>query len=372
MKQDGYVESNSEDSRQSSINRPPVVTAKIGQQSSAIKNWSQPPPKQSTQTRSDIELKIFVMKVVELKKELKERGCDTAGLKKDLRTRLISVMLEQLDQEEPNKIAGVSYSNTIVESIIEHKEISDTVEISKDNIPDSLDEKLDHELVPPPPLDNSSDNIPQEDRRKESMSSMQVEHHSTGVKQVKTMEIAQEDNEEKQENSIVKCSSGQVHNVSTSSICNESSKRQENSVTAISEEAVFSSLGNSAFDGSSGCPPTEQEETPEVAAPLLKSRTISEIKETSFDNDDISAPASEVSCSSKASGSGHSVKDMVSKFSGFSSLPSSSSGGSALSKGLQAKKEARQAKIAEMRAKVRPEKRSTYSMRYWFHLKLFV
>jgi hypothetical protein len=370
MKQDGYIESNNENSGRSSINRSPVVTAKTGQQSSAIKNWSQPPPKQSTQTRSDIELKVFVMKVVELKKELKERGCDTAGLKKDLRARLMSVMIEPLDQEEPNKIAGASYSNTIVESITEHKEISDTVEISKNNIPDSSNEKLEHEMVPPPPLDNSRDHIPQEDRRKESMSSMQAEHHSTGVEQVKTMEIEQEDNEKKQENSMRKCSSGQVHNVSSSSICNESSKRQENSVTAISEEAVLSSFGNSASDGPSGCPPAEEEETPGVAAPLLKSRTISEIKETGFDNDDVSALASEVSCSSKASG--HSVKDMVSKFSGFASLPSSSSGGSALSKGLQAKKEARQAKIAEMRAKVRPEKRSTYSMRYWFHLELFV
>jgi hypothetical protein len=371
MKQDGYVESNSESSHQSSINRPPVVTAKTGQQSSAIKNWSQPPPKQSTQTRSDIELKVFVMKVVELKKELKERGCDTAGLKKDLRARLMSVMLEPLDQEEPNKTTGASYSDTIIESIMEHKEISDTVEISKKNIPDSNNEKLEHEIVPPPPLDNSSDHIPQEDRRKESMSSMQVEHHSTGVEQVvKTMEIEQEDNELKPEDSMAKCSSGQMHDVSTSSTSNESSKRQENSVTAISEEAVFSSLENSASDGPSGCPLAEQEETPEVVAPLLKSRTISEIKETSFDNDDISAPASEVSCSSKASG--HSVKDMVSKFSGFSGHSSSSSGGSALSKGLQAKKEARQAKIAEMRAKVRPEKRSTYSMRYCFHLELFV
>jgi hypothetical protein len=343
-----------------------MVSAKTGQQSSAIKNsqknWSQPLPKQSTQTRSDIELKVFVMKVVELKKELKERDCDTAGLKKDLRTRLMSVMLEQLDQAEPSvpSITGTSYSNTIVESIVEHKEISATVEISKNNIPDNNNQKLEDKMVPPPPMDTSSDHIPQKCQRKESISSMQVEHHSAGVEPVKTMEIEQEDKE----------TSGQIQNVSTSSICNESSKIPENSVTTISEETVLSSHGNFASDGPSGFPPAEQEEIPEVVAPLLKSRTISEINEASFDDDDISPPASEVSCSSKASG--HSVKDMVSKFSGFSSLSSSSSGGSALSKGLQAKKEARQAKIAEMRAKVRLEKVSTYAMRYRFHLELFV
>ena len=77
-----------------------------------------------------------------------------------------------------------------------------------------------------------------------------------------------------------------------------------------------------------------------------------EITEMNKGNDvrEDTGPPSEVSFCSKASG--HSVKDMVSKFSGFSSGMSSSSG-SALSKGLQAKKEARQAKIAEMRAKVR-------------------
>mmetsp|Transcript_45738 Transcript_45738/g.51577 ORF Transcript_45738/g.51577 Transcript_45738/m.51577 type:complete len:662 (-) Transcript_45738:158-2143(-) len=358
-KQDGIVESSNESSQHSSNNNSRPLSAfkkpegqhQLPAIKKAQKTRSQP-PKQPTQTRSDIELKVLVMKVVELKKELKARGGDTSGLKKDLRSRLMSIMLEQLDQEEQsvpsvtNKTTGISNSITAVESIVEHKENSNTMEISKNrNIPASNNgSKLEDKRVPPP-LENSSD---QENRGKESISSMQVEHHSTEVEPVKTTEPEQkemEQNEMEQDKTESICSSSPILHKASTSIGHETLKELEIPVTAISEEPVPLSDENST---SNECPPIDQEEVSEVVAPFKNKSD----EKASIDNDDTSPPASEVSCSSKASG--NSVKDMVSKFSGFSSLSSSSSGGSALSKGLQAKKEARQAKIAEMRAKSKP------------------
>jgi len=354
-KQGGIVENSNENSQQSLNNsRPPSAFKKpeglhqLPDIQKAQKNRSQP-PKQPTQTRSDIELKVLVMKVVELKKELKARGGDTSGLKKDLRARLMSIMLEQLDQEEPsvpsvtNKTTGISNSITTVESIVEHNENSNTMETSKTSIHASNnDEKLEDKRVPPPLNDSSA----QENRGKESISSMQVEHHCTEVEPVKTTEPEQKEMEQDKTERV--CSSSQIPHKASNSIGHGILKELEIPVTAINEETVPLSDENSTSNEASECPPIDQEEVSEVMAQFNNKSG----KEVSIDNDDTSPPASEVSCSSKASG--NSVKDMVSKFSGFSSLSSSSSGGSALSKGLQAKKEARQAKIAEMRAKSKP------------------
>lgn len=130
----------------------------------------------------------------------------------------------------------------------------------------------------------------------------------------------------------------------------KSLKKPESSLTSIKETATLSV--DIAIAPVSKQPSETLSKSQEETSKLTESKMkeFSEIGNTESGNqEEESAPPSEVSLSSKASG--NSVKDMVSKFSGFSSSLSSSSGGSALSKGLQAKKEARQAKIAEMRAK---------------------
>lgn len=293
------------------------------EESSKVVQKAQTNKKQAPLTRTDIELKVLVMKVVELKKELKARGKDANGLKKDLRNRLINVMVEDLKREETQnikaqkKVYNASDAVIVEESQEEQKESSDSMDISKDS-----NEK---------PVDNV------ESQRRESVSSMQVEHHNEAEEQPKEI---QNDNfknsfslEQKQKQSQNK----QMF------VASEGWKKPDSSLKSIREKDDVSNNKTPAHISENS-----REEKSELTESKVKQ--FSEMKKDS--NEDMSGPPSEVSFSST---SGNSVKDMVSKFSGFSSNLSSGSSGSALSKGLQAKKEARQAKIAEMRAKVRLE-----------------
>jgi len=339
--QDGKIESNKENSK-NSANNPKQIEESNKVIQKAKKNKSQPPL-----TRTDIELKVFVMKVVELKKELKARGQDTAGLKKDLRNRLINGILEDYQRKEKetlsaqNKLYCASYSVIVEESQEEQKESSDSMDVSKDSREKggTVEENISNRLLP---IDN--DEISRESQRKESVSSMQVEHHSEAIRQVK---------ETKKGNFTDPVSSDQKNehelNRQQISVPKGALKMPENSLTAIREIDAGSSDSTSAqvSNGSSMYHSNSQEDKSELTE--LQINFFSDNKKGSDVRGDVSGPPSEVSCSSKTSG--NSVKDMVSKFSGFSSSLSSSSSGSALSKGLQAKKEARQAKIAEMRAK---------------------
>eukprot|EP00529_Nitzschia_sp_RCC80_P031778 CAMPEP_0113457472 /NCGR_PEP_ID=MMETSP0014_2-20120614/9428_1 /TAXON_ID=2857 /ORGANISM="Nitzschia sp." /LENGTH=355 /DNA_ID=CAMNT_0000348973 /DNA_START=12 /DNA_END=1079 /DNA_ORIENTATION=+ /assembly_acc=CAM_ASM_000159 len=86
--------------------------------------------------------------------------------------------------------------------------------------------------------------------------------------------------------------------------------------------------------------------------------SIAEQKQVQETGSDVSVPPSEVSAGSISSGK--SVKDMVSKFSTFSNMSNgSSASGSALSKGLKAKMDARLARNAEIREKSKPIKSAT-------------
>jgi hypothetical protein len=275
------------------------------------------------------------MKVVELKKELKARGQDTAGLKKDLRNRLINAILKDIQQGKvqaisaQNRLYSASESVIVEESQEEQEESSDSMNVSKDSR-----EKVDmeEENISPRQLPIDNGEISQKCQRKESISSMEVEHHSEPVEQAKetlkdnfTNLVSSEQKKEKAQNRPKFVP-----------------KKPESSLSAIKEMDVVTSNSSSAqiSDGEAKSELTE-----------MKMKKFSEMKKESDMSEGVSGPPSEVSYSSKTSG--NSVKDMVSKFSGFSSGLSSSNNGSALSKGLQAKKEARQAKIAEMRAKVR-------------------
>lgn len=275
---------------------------------------------QAPATRTDIELKVFVMKVVELKKELKSRGEDTGGLKKDLRARLVSVMLEQSEQQQAQAVDKqnvIPAPDTAVELNVEPNENSTSMEVSKM----SEDEKLE-EATPTSPPKNKLSIKPQEERKK-SGTSMRVEQ------QVQEVEMKNEPNDVNGE-SFTKLPASVKKSV----------KKPESSLTAINELVPTSSSMNSL--------PVSKKSDEKSPLTETNVKEFSESHKTNDLRDDVSGPASEASFSSMASGT--SVKDMVSKFSGFSStLPTSN--GSALSKGLQAKKEAREARIAEMRAK---------------------
>ncbi len=261
------------------------------------------------------------MKVVQLKKELKQRGQDTSGLKKDLRNRLINVMLEDSQRKEPKT---VSVPSKIVEEAEEElKESVKNMDISKDS-------KEQNDFV--------EKNAARQSQRKESVSSMEVEHHNTSLEQPKKENFT----------NTVSSESNKKHVVAQ----NNPFKNPEKSLAAIREIGSVSPKKTSAkpAHGSNKYQSNSQEEKSELTEAKIKK--FSEMKKGNDVREEPSGPPSEVSFSSMASGS--SVKDMVSKFSGFSSSLNSGSSGSALSKGLQAKKEERQRRIAEMRAKSKP------------------
>ena len=282
------------------------------------------------------------MKVVELKKELKARGKDTSGLKKDLRTRLVNTMLEEIKIEEEQALMAqsksycASSSESREESQREEKKSQESKEISKESKQKSneVDEKI--------PIENTKISV--ESQRKESFSSMQVETNSDPAEKAK---------ETQEKDSIKLVSTEKKQELGQNkpmNIVKEHPKKTESSLSAIREMEVELSSND-----------TNQLESQEGKSDLTESKLkqFSENKSGNDSNESPSGPPSEISCSSKVSG--NSVKDMVSKFSGFSSSLSSNNSGSALSKGMQARKEARQAKIAEMRAKVRIRSRPTYS-----------
>ena len=326
-KQNGKNE-NKENSKYSS-NNPPTKkleeSTKDVQKAPTIKT-------QPTLTRTDIELKVFVMKVAELKKELKGRGQDTNGLKKDLRNRLINAILEDMQQRKAQAISARNKLYSAPESVIvedpqeEQEESSDSMNVSKDS---RGKVEMEEENIAPRQLPMEKSESSQKSQRKESISSMEVEHHSEPVEQAKEMT----------KDNFTNLVSSEQKKEQAQNRPKFVPKKQESSLSAIKEmDAVVSnSTSAQALDGEANSELTE-----------MKMKKFSKESDTS---EAVSGPPSEVSFSSLASG--NSVKDMVSKFSGFSSGLSSSNTGSALSKGLQAKKEARQAKIAEMRAKVR-------------------
>jgi len=325
-KENGKNEINKENSKYSS-NNPPTKkleeSTKDVQKAPTIKT-------QPTLTRTDIELKVFVMKVAELKKELKARGQDTNGLKKDLRNRLINAILEDIRLEKVQAISAQNKLYSAPESVIveepqeEQEESSDSINVSKDS---REKVEMEEEIIVPRQLPMDNGEISQQSQRKESISSMEVEHHSEPIEQ------AQETTKDYFTNLV----SSEQKKEQAQNRPKFIPKKPESSLSAIKEIDAVTSNSTSA-------------QAPDAEAKFeLTEMKMKKFSKESDMSEAVSGPPSEVSYSSLASG--NSVKDMVSKFSGFSSGLSSSNTGSALSKGLQAKKEARQAKIAEMRAK---------------------
>lgn len=269
------------------------------------------------------------MKVVELKKELKARGQDTNGLKKDLRNRLINVMLEDSQRQEQESVVVSAKSNATADSGIvekpkeEQKESPVSMDISEDS--EKKNDPEEKDVVP-----KKNDNLSQESQTKNSTIAMQVEA---------SMDIVEQSKEAKKD--MLTSSAPPQEQMKPVAVATDPFKKPENQLKSIREADALSPKDSSRED-----PDGSNEKSGLTEAKL---KMFCEMNKGNDVRED-TGPPSEVSFCSKASG--HSVKDMVSKFSGFSSGMSSSSG-SALSKGLQAKKEARQAKIAEMRAKVR-------------------
>lgn len=357
MKSKVVVDKSSELKESLATNR--VVTAKVYHS-----------PKKGNTTRSNVEFHVNAMKVADLRKELKLRDCDANGLKKDLRARLLEAMFQELESQQNETTASIT--EPLVVKVEPPKQKAPEVESSSNSHTIELigrkqenDERVDKESY-----DVSNSEAASGDEKgkadtegsgprpaKVSYSSTQAETHSV---------VESESAPPKQESvapkeywkNLSKASSQSEASVATGY---SSIKKARSPIRAVVAKAAFKAFGIAASAASSQAFPMEVD-TSSDAAP----------------EEDISPPASEVSTSSKISGTR--VRELVSKISnssnfssstsalsstlagaGTSALSSTLTGGnaSALSKNLQAKKEARLAKMAEMRNKSKPLTTST-------------
>jgi SAP domain len=302
--------------------------------------------------RSNLEFKVNAMKVADLKRELKQLGFDTGGLKKDLRSRLLQAMIDSgyasealavpaaksLDIETSSHPVKPSSSRAfnLVDPTDAFKPPQSEVKV--DSFLENGQSSLQSGVIPPK-------------CQKDSISSMQVEHHMTET--TTEMSLAHPKDANLESDDLKENSPLQIKESKSEFIAQVGLKASNAPTMNVSSHDV-SLIGKQGRVSDVEMPPANATE------PARKSK-IQQIEESLIVQDkkvneelhDISPPASEASSASSKS-SGKMVKDMVSKFSGLTSLSStSSSSGSALSKGLQAKKDARLARMAEIREKVR-------------------
>ncbi len=321
-------------------------------------------------SRSNIEFRVNAMKVADLKKGLKARGYDASGLKKDLRARLLDLMLVELDvegsldptsslptakplQQSPacldEEIDGRKKSFCDEGSVVHEEKLKNMME------KDSMIKLNEVKKMSIESMHREQEQRPQKTR--DSVSSMQVEHHSIAIAPprgestshvevvVKTISIPQAD-------STTALTSG----VPTSMV----PKR------VVSTDIDTTGHSSPLREKSCGSSPPAFTNVKEIENmkeakrdhPLVEKFEMGLVKVRKDEGavesipEEISPPVSEVSSTSKASGK--IVKDMISKFSGFSSLSSTISNSSSVSKDMKAIKDARMARIHEMREKASP------------------
>ena len=83
-------------------------------------------PKKPNANRVNIEFRVNAMKVVELRKELRKRNLDTNGLKKQLQARLRKAMFEEIGSEQENEQEPVAEPMTKVKNAAKIEEAKPT------------------------------------------------------------------------------------------------------------------------------------------------------------------------------------------------------------------------------------------------------
>jgi hypothetical protein len=301
--------------------------------------------------RSNLEFQVNAMKVADLKKELKELGFDTGGLKKDLRSRLLQAKLDTVDSST-NRTAPAAPKKDV-----EHSNFGSKPSTNSPFFPVDSFENNDNDIKRDGTVDVDSCNVKVplvpdvivEKSHKDSISSMQVEHHMTEISEVHRPDAPQVSNHEseswKDQNRLLLKESKSPH----PTVELKSSK----AATTIASNNTASLIGKEARVSDEEMPPANPTDSAKSQFEQTEAFFSTTVGTVSEDGQGISRPVSEASSATSKS-SGKMVKDMVSKFSGLTSISStSSSNGSALSKGLQAKKDARLARMAEIREKVR-------------------
>lgn len=339
-------------------------------------------PKKSLASRSTLEFRVNALKVAELREELKDRGYETNGLKKDLRARLLDAMLVELEAEgslqipvasvpakspqpvqptsleenpknplEVESVAVVESSNSSGDNMnVEHK-IVKSPGTKKMSIEPSRPESLKKTSVESLNLSTSKkmsiEQIqPEQEKTKhqtnrESFSSMQVEHHGTTTDE-SNLKIAEEKKEKSvEQTTLTKASVPQTPASPKNRPFPLSSAKK---VSTETSPKVFKAIAGTTRDVAS----TKKAERLPSAVKIGKASVCSNAS-----SDESSRPPSEAS-SSISKGSGKNVREMISKFSGHASLSSSvvSSGNISKSKEFMKLKDNRMARVEEMREKV--------------------
>lgn len=306
-----------------------------------------PPIQMTKSNRSNLEFQVNAMKVADLKKELRELGFDTGGLKKDLRFRLLQAKLKAVDSSAVRTLPVVPQEKDAEMFHLEAKHCTNGSTLVDRPESDDNDCK-DEDAVNVNSLTGNGmlvSDVILPKSQKDSFSSMQVEHHVTEIIEGNHPAGPVQGSDSWKEHAWLQSKT------ESKSPFQKADLQSSKAATTLVLIQDASSIGQEARV-SEEMPPAD----PIVSAkPQLEpTEAIFSIPVRAINEDDpnIARPVSEASSSTSKS-SGKMVKDMVSKFSGLGSISSSSSNGSALSKGLQAKKEARLARMAEIREKVR-------------------
>jgi hypothetical protein len=342
-------------------------------------------PKKSMASRSNMEFKVNAMKVAELRDELKKRGYSYVGKKVELRSRLLDAMFVELDAEGSIEMAQPiqqTAQSTQPQNCQAHaKDVQESVASTsvKTSNNEQSSEKSE-EMAKSPRVSEtrkmSIDSVqlpekePEQHTSRESISSMQVEHHSVALGSASrdsttkmSVECFQQSGEapkaaaEETQKSSASNSSG-FKLPAHASDERPSQKSVEPPISAASEHKKLCDSSPKAVTV------TKKEINKQMsmdASNKLPARTKEIIKahaEASDESDDdsVSAPPSELSSLSKASGSR--VKELASKFSGTTCLSSTMSAARSATKpvmasDLKAIRDARMASAVKMQEKVR-------------------
>lgn len=328
-------------------NLAPTATTKTTTESSA-QNSEMPgkscqSPRKAGTNRLNVEFRVNAMKVVELQKELKSRSLDYRGRKQELRRRLLHAIFNDpgYQQNEMSATAAEPLKSVSSQTKVEDEKAtennSDVAELADDS-KQAMDEKMvEAESTasndkPSNPMTEPQNGMTAEARpTRVSYSSMQVENSSVVTSDIKPAEQSKDTKELPEQipkaPSVVKA---------------ESEASASQSWTSSASNLPLKGMVKDAIKAIKAVGGTQKITTNPMN--LESKSDVSSGKDGRLSNSDVSA------CSKI---SGVRVRELVSKISNNQNYnSSSSSNGSALSKSLQAKKQARLAKMAEIRSKV--------------------
>lgn len=312
-------------------------------------------PKKTNPSKAEIEFRINALKVVELKKELKARGLDANGLKRQLRARLLDAMLEDCESNakpEMSPLPEEANEDMKTESPKPPKVSEDEPGRQSSNpsgkVCELPENPMDISPIPVMTKSTSSDND-------ENMADPPIERKNSVVQQ------------QPQPVPPAACTPGQNDRLSADRPKAES---QPESVSAKqywknlasaervkpSHPVVVQPVPGSATKlsplGAAKNASFSAADMPQ-APDLTEEENVEENVEPSPEEEAPAPTPSEPATGHKKTGSR--VRDLVSKISGSATQNTAPATGSssALSKTVQAKKDARLARMAEMRVKVR-------------------